>query len=185
MPDYGKSKIYKLISLVSNEIYIGSTTRPLSLRKGSHISSYKAWLLNKEKYKVCCSYKLIEKGDIDIILIENHPCNSKEELHARERYHIENNDCINIRLPIKTKEEIREMKRKYWEDNYDYLYGLIKKDKIENPEKYKQFYKNKYQLSKDKRFVCDCGSDIKLNNKYEHFQSNKHKKYINSSKRNI
>lgn len=181
MPDYQKGKIYKLVSLVSNEYYIGSTIRPLYERKGNHISTYKAWLKDK-KYNVCHSYKLIEKGDVDIILIENYPCNSREELYARERYHIENNDCINIRLPIKTKEEILERKKKYWKDNYDHLYGLIKTDKLQNPEKYKEKYKNKYQLSKDKRFVCDCGSDIKLNNKYEHFQSNKHKKYINSSK---
>jgi hypothetical protein len=178
MPDYQKGKIYKLVSLVSNEIYIGSTIRPLYERKGHHISAYKACLKEK-KYKCCYSYKLIEKGDVDIILIENYPCNNKEELHARERYHIENNDCINIRFPIKTKEEILERKKKYWKDNYDYLYGLVKTDKLQNPEKYKEKYKKIYLLKKDKRYICECGSDIKLGSKYDHFQSNKHKKYIN------
>ena len=177
MLDYQNSKIYRLVSLETNEIYIGSTVRSLSIRKSSHISSYKAWLLNKNS-PVCHSYKLIEKGDIDIFLIENYPCNNKEELHARERFHIENNDCINIRLPIKTKEEIAEYKKKYWEDHAEHLYEWRKQDKLNNPKKYKEKNRKAYEMRKDKRFICECGSDIKLSGKAEHFQSEKHKIYI-------
>ena len=176
MPDYQKSKIYKLVSLVSNEIYIGSTTKPLSTRKSQHISTYKGWLL--EKNKVCCSYKLFEKGDVDIILIENYPCNNKEELNIRERFYIENNDCINVRLPFETKIEKKERNKKYWEENYDYLLGLRKKDKLLNPNKY--ILKNKlyYQKVKENRFICECGANVKFLGKSEHFTSVKHKQYI-------
>ena len=136
MPDYSNSKIYKLVSLETNEVYIGSTVQTLSKRKGSHISSYKAWLLNNNSPR-CHSYKLIEKGDVDIFLIENYPCNNKEELHARERFHIENNNCINIRLPIKSKEEVAEYNKQYWSANREHLNEWRKQDKINNPDKYK------------------------------------------------
>ena len=33
MPDYSKSKIYKLVSNHTNDIYIGSTCQSLSMRK--------------------------------------------------------------------------------------------------------------------------------------------------------
>ena len=177
MTDYQKSKIYKLISLETNEFYIGSTIRSLSQRKGGHFSSYKAWLLDNKK-PVCHSYKLISKGNVDIVLIENYPCNSKEELHSRERYHIENNDCINIRLPIKSKEEIKEYNKKYWNEHAEHLYKWRKQDKINNPEKYKEKNKKAYAISKPKRFFCECGSNVKLYGKTEHFESMKHKKYL-------
>jgi hypothetical protein len=177
MPDYQKAKIYKLISLETNEFYIGSTVRSLSHRKGGHISSYKAWLLNK-KSPVCHSYKLIEIGDVDIILIENYPCNNKEELHSRERFHIENNKCINIKLPIVTKKDIAERQKKYWQDNAEYFHKWRKQDKLDNPDKYKEKNKRAYEISKPKRFICECGSNVKLHGKNEHFQSDKHKNFF-------
>ena len=33
--------------------------------------------------------------DVKIILVENFPCNPIYELHARENYYIENNECVN------------------------------------------------------------------------------------------
>ena len=82
MPDYQNGKIYHIIDLVSNECYIGSTTLDLSQRLAQHVCSYKRWLNGKTNFVT--SYIIIEKGDYDIVLIENYPCNSKEALHARE-----------------------------------------------------------------------------------------------------
>jgi hypothetical protein len=177
MPDYQKSKIYKLVSLVSNEIYIGSTIKSLSLRKGQHISTYKRWLLEK-KNNVCCSYKLLEKGDVDIILIENYPCNNKEELNIRERFYIENSECINVRLPIITKIEKSERQKKYWNENYEYFKEWKKNDKLIDPNKYKQINKSYYNKVKDNRFICECGANIKFLEKSRHFTTVKHKQYI-------
>jgi hypothetical protein len=43
---------------------------------------------------------LYEHGieSVDIVLIKKYPCNDKAELHARERYFIESNNCANIDL---------------------------------------------------------------------------------------
>lgn len=53
------------------------------------------------------SYKLIELGDIDIILLENYPCKDKNELHARERYYIEQykDSIVNKVIPTRTIQE--------------------------------------------------------------------------------
>jgi predicted GIY-YIG superfamily endonuclease len=92
---YEKGKIYKLVDNTNGNIYIGSTIQSLSKRKSQH----------KEIKNKCKSKLIINNGDYDIILIENYPCSSKEELFARERYFIENIECINKMIPGRTKKE--------------------------------------------------------------------------------
>jgi len=72
------------------------------------------------------------------VLVENYPCNSKDELLARERHYIENNECVNKYIPgrpkaeadkayaIANKDKIQEYKKEYYEKNKD---GVIKKYK--------------------------------------------------------
>ena len=59
--------------------------------------------------------------DCQITLVEDCPCERKEQLLMRERYWIENTSCINITHPLRTSTE-------YHEDNKE----SIKKDII-NP----------------------------------------------------
>ena len=87
---------------------------------------------------------IILRGDYAIVLIENYPCNNKEELHRRERYHIESNECINKRIPTRTPKEryidtrekvINESKKYYIEHKeqkkeYDIKYNLENKSRI-------------------------------------------------------
>ena len=87
--------IYKIIDLESNECYIGSTTIALSQRLAQHVSSYKQWLNGKTNF--VSSFKVIERGDYDIVLIELFPCNSKDELHARESHYSQTIQCVNIK----------------------------------------------------------------------------------------
>ena len=37
--------------------------------------------------------------------MESVPCETKNELHKRERYHIEKNVCVNKVVPLRTKHE--------------------------------------------------------------------------------
>lgn len=128
---YENGKIYKLIDNTNGNIYIGSTIQSLSKRKNQH----------KEKRNKCTSKYIIENGDYDIILIENYPCNSKEELLARERYYIENTECINKMTPGKTKKE-------WYQDNRERL--LIEaKNKVKSEER-KQYEINYAKKNKDK-----------------------------------
>jgi hypothetical protein len=102
MVNYQLGKIYKIVS--GNLKYIGSTCEPtLARRMVKHRSDFRWWEENKSNY--LSSFKVIEKADACIVLIENFPCNSRDELQARERYHIENNVCVNIDIPYRTEEE--------------------------------------------------------------------------------
>ena len=90
MPNYQLSKIYKIIDNTSDDVYIGSTTQKyLQDRIRSHKSKTK---LNKNG---CMSRDIISRGNWRVELIENYPCNNKQELNEREQFHIDNNDCIN------------------------------------------------------------------------------------------
>ena len=115
MPDYQQGKIYKIISPHTDKIYIGSTTKQyLSQRLAKHKSGFKAWKLGKEN-KVN-SYDLIELGDVEIILLETYPCNSKDELISRERhwYDLNKELSINKIRPHITYDEDLEFKKEHY-----------------------------------------------------------------------
>ena len=91
MPDYQLSKIYKLVSNKTSDIYIGSCLMRLSTRLSTH----------KSKSNTTVSKKLFtDDAIITIVLIENFPCNTKNELKARELYYITTNNCINVNKPF-------------------------------------------------------------------------------------
>jgi hypothetical protein len=170
MPDYSKSKIYKLTSSNSNEIYIGSTTLKLSNRKAHHIRAYRVYLLGKRRY--ITSFKIIEYGgDIDICLLEEYSCNNKELLHQRERFYIENNCCVNKIIPTRSVKEYyethKEEKKEYSGKNKDKINQRMKVYCEINKDKLIKYRKERYELNKDKM--------------KEHYELNKDK--INENRR--
>lgn len=108
MNKYQTGKIYKLVNTVDDDIYIGSTHHPLTVRLSLHKSHRK--IKNSKVYQ-----HLNEIGieNVRIELIEDYPCTSKKELEDRERYWIENmKPALNKNIPSRTKEEMREIKRR-------------------------------------------------------------------------
>jgi hypothetical protein len=152
MPDYQKSKIYKITS--GDLTYIGSTTQEtLAQRLSGHVSGYKQWKKgNRDKVT---SFQLIETGIYEIILIELFPCGSKDELYARERFHIENTTCVNKVIPGQTIKEwtlINATKlREYKQDNIEDINEYQKTYRETNREKArlyaKEYNKKKKQLT--------------------------------------
>ena len=109
--DYSKGKIYMIRPISGGEdgeIYIGSTTKQyLSQRMTIHRNSYNNW--KKGRYHKFTVYDLFDKYGLkgcEIVLIENVNCNSIDELLQREKYHIQNNDCINKIIPRRTVKNI-------------------------------------------------------------------------------
>jgi len=147
MNKYEKGKIYKIVNDdMPDKVYYGSCVQKyLSNRLTVHKST-----LNK-KYP-CSSKILYEKGKPRIELVENFPCNSKKELEERERYYIENNECVNIKIPGRTQKE-RDAKRT-------------------DGEYRKMYYK--------KKITCECGSIISRGHFSEHKKTIKHKNFISS-----
>jgi hypothetical protein len=106
--DYKNGKIYKITSNSTDKIYIGSTCQPLCKRMTKHRGNYKLFI-NSKRGKTT-SFELIALGDAIITLIEDFPCERKEQLQARERYHIELNKdiCVNKCIPTRTRKEYEE-----------------------------------------------------------------------------
>ena len=95
MVNYKQGKIYKIECNVTGLIYIGSTCKKkLSGRMTNHRSNNKRYLNGKKKYY--SAFKVMENQDYDIILIEDYPCKSKDQLFARERYYTNEIECVNI-----------------------------------------------------------------------------------------
>ena len=132
MPDYKKSKIYKLTCDDPELVYYGATIQRLSKRLGQH----------KEKRNVCNSKLLFEVGNVKIELVEKFECEDKEELNAREAFYIRNNKCVNKRIENRTKEE-------YYEENKEEILEKNKEYKEENKEKIKEKNKEYYEENKE------------------------------------
>eukprot|EP01046_Picozoa_sp_COSAG06_P016157 COSAG06_NODE_1061_length_10874_cov_7.752390_3_plen_158_part_00 len=133
MVNYKNGKIYKLKCNITNKVYIGSTAeRLLCQRLRYHVKSYNRYILNMNKSHYTTSYDILENGNYTITLLEKCPCESKDELHARERYHIERNECVNKMIPLRTK---HEWKRNYCEKVRNYNATYIKRPDVVNRQK--------------------------------------------------
>ena len=108
MPEYQRGKMYKIVCNVTDEIYVGSTTKMyLSERLVAHVSAAKSQAQSRQ----CTSKQIIDRGDYKIELIENYPCDTKKELHLREGFHVMNNVCVNKVTPGRTKKECDKIYR--------------------------------------------------------------------------
>lgn len=95
MNKYKNSKIYKITSLQTEKIYIGSTIQSLGKRLSSHKTQYKRFLLGNKNY--LSSFEIIKYLDPRIELIKKCSCNSRKELLLEELKEIRNNNnCVNI-----------------------------------------------------------------------------------------
>ena len=106
------------------------------------------------------SYKLFENDNYNIFLVENYPCNSKDELLSRERFYIENNECVNKCIPCRTRKEyieankdkIKEQTKEYREANKDKIKQMKAEYREANKDKIKEYYeKNKDKINARKR----------------------------------
>ena len=125
MVNYQNGKIYKLVCNTTGLVYFGSTCEPtLARRLHQHKNSY---MCVNVKVK-CTSTKVLENDNYGIFLVENYPCNNKDELRMRERFYIENNECVNKCIPIRFKEEKPLLDKGHYERN--------KTERIENMKIY-------------------------------------------------
>jgi ribosomal protein L37AE/L43A len=187
---YQNGKIYKLEC--EGLVYYGSTCSTLTKRLCGHKKDYKSWV--NGKCRSITSFKLFEIGEPIIVLVENVSCENKEQLYARERFHIENNICVNRNTPGLTRQETnqkyinshKEQIQKYNDGRkeekkvYDLEYNKNNKDlkdkqrdkwAANNPEKIKESGK-KYS---SKPWTCECCNiTICIGAKTRHVKSKTH-----------
>jgi hypothetical protein len=170
-----------------------------------HKSGYKSWKNGNLKYVT--SFSIFDKYGVDncvIILMENCPCNTIDELHSREAFHIKSMKCVNKHIPLRTKKEynednkenIKKNKERYWQENREYFCELQRqyyKDNIDYFHKYnednKEIISKKAKQNYDenrekilekmkKTIVCDCGKEINFSHQARHLRSKLHNKLI-------
>ena len=131
--------------------------------------------------KYITSKYILELGDYEIVLLELYPCNSKDELHARERHYIEKLDCVNRLIPFRSKEEKIEYKKKWHIENKEIIYKQHAQYYQNNKEALSKQQKEYRELNKDK--IKAYVKDYTLKNKEkvqayqkEHYLKNKEKR---------
>ena len=139
--DYQNGKIYRIVCEETGRQYIGSTCSTLVKRFSNH-----------KRSRDCTCKDFINPK---IILIEDYPCDRKEQLLMRERYHMENTECVNLYRPIITKEEKEEKYIKY---------------KLDNKDRFNEF--------KRQRKICECGSNVSHGALERHKKTAKHKRLL-------
>ena len=81
MVNYQDGKIYQIVNDVNNKVYIGSTCQTLCKRMSVHRAFGKGLI---HKTPIYMGMHEIGVEHFRILLVQNAPCNSKEELHAIE-----------------------------------------------------------------------------------------------------
>ena len=157
MPDYQLGKIYKIECNVTGKVYIGSTCEPILARRlASHVGHYRCYLKGTF-YNFISSFKIFENGNYCIVLLEKYPCDTKDELLARERHWCNELECINQR-------KNQGMYNLLGEKGYDKY----------NYEKNKDIINSK----KNEKHECICGGKYTHTNKAQHIRSVKHQEYL-------
>jgi hypothetical protein len=189
MPNnYSRGKIYKIVCRKTGLQYFGSTTEPtLARRLACHVCAFKGWKENRHHFLT--SFTILEENDYYIELVELVSCSSKDELLIRERFHIENNDCVNKYIPLRTNKEYCEYNKKYREINKEKIaeyrkeYLEINKEHISEymKEYAKEYYKTNNEKINEKakeKYDCPCGSTLRKSDKAQHNKSIKHQNYL-------
>ena len=147
---------------------------------------------------------------IRFFLIENYPCNSRDELHSREgqiiRQYTSELECVNsyiagrskieYRLDHKDKKQktnkqyrldhkdkIQETNKQYRLDNKEAIKEYYEKNKDNIQEYMKEYMKNYNEKNKEKAketSTCVCGSCYRKTHKNRHEKTHKHQSYLKS-----
>jgi hypothetical protein len=167
--NYQLGKIYKIECNITGLVYVGSTCEPILARRlAGHLKSYKCYLKNNGKTSYISSFEIIKNGDYDIILIEKCPCDNKDELHARERYHTNQIECVN-------KIKNQGLFIKLGEKEYSKQYNLEHQAKIQKTNQ--QYCKDNKAKLMEKHY-CECGGRYSYCHKVRHEKSKRHQKYV-------
>ena len=174
MKDFNKGKIYVVRSPSTEDVYIGSTTQPLSIRMGVH----------RSEYNTCRSKLIIAFGNAYIELLEDWPCDNIEQLRAREGHHHRTyKNCINkyIAGNFSKFSNKQEYKSEYRKNNKDKIKEnqseYYQNNKVKILETHSEYRKNNIEKINEKH-SCQCGGKYTNVHKACHIKSLKHQRYL-------
>jgi len=137
--------IYKIYDNTNGNVYYGSTKETVSRRMTNHRAKYKKYIEGKGNFTK--SYDILKNNDYSYSVVEKVEFNEKYELHQKERYYIENNECINKNIPNRTQ---IEYDKEYYEKNKDKINLKCRNYRKDNNDKMKEYNKEYYEKNKDK-----------------------------------
>lgn len=139
MVNYQNGKIYKIVLDESDQVYVGSTTRTLAQRMANHRSRAKAGMALPPVHRFINDHGW---DKAHIVLVEDWPCERKEQLDARERHWIEQIGSLNKYIPGRTREE-------YYQQNRVELIGRRKEYYQQNRDEVCEQMRQYYQQNRD------------------------------------
>ena len=200
--DYKNGKIYCIRNNINDDVYVGSTTQPLSKRMAKHREDAK-----RENKMHRTFYSKVNEIGIEnfyIELIEDYPCESLEQLRKREGHYIRKMGTLNQQIAGRTgkewEQDNKEKRKEYFEQNKDKIkeyhkeyhkeYATQNKEQIKiyrteykkvNKEKIQQQSHEYYESNKNKlseKMICACGGKYTVSHKSHHEKSMKHQQFI-------
>jgi len=151
--------IYKIWSISNPEmVYYGSTQQQVCKRLNDHRRDYNMWKKANNKKLFTTSFLIFDIGEYEYATLESMEFEEKFELRNRERFYIENNTCVNCRVPNRTNKEwceenreiLREKKKIYAKANKEKFDVYMKQYKEENKEKIREQKKIYAKANKEK-----------------------------------
>lgn len=173
--------IYKIWSLTEpNMVYYGSTKqKSVAKRIAGHKCSYKSYKEGKTNFT--SSYSIFDIGDWSYMTLEHLDYDEPYQLKNRERYYVDNNECVNKQIPNRTDKEYREQNmvqykeyQKQWrEKNREYQ----KQWREQNRGYHKQWHeqnKERLKVKQNEKITCECGCVVKRGSLSNHKKTKKH-----------
>jgi len=139
--------IYKIWSVSNPEmVYYGSTQQQVCKRMNDHRRGYDTWKNPNKNKNFTSSYLIFDMGEYEYATLESIEFEELFELRNRERFYIENNTCVNCRVPNRTNKEwceenreiLREKKKIYAKANKEKFDVYMKQYQEENKEKIRE-----------------------------------------------
>ena len=158
-----KGYIYKIVDNTNNNTYYGSTIQKINHRMNSHRECLRKYKSGKKITGLTEAVKIMINEDYYNEVVEEVDFNEKIELLTRERYWIENNECINIVIPTRTN---KEYCKEYYQKNKD--------KKLQQVKEHYQKNKEEVNEKKNEKILCECGIWTSKNNKAQHCKSIRH-----------
>jgi hypothetical protein len=194
--------VYKLAcrDVMASEIYVGSTKNMNERRRAHRNNSNNE---NDKNYQLPVYTYIRAHGgfqNFEMIFIERVEYNNKFQLHSRERYYIEQLQAtLNKHIPTRTpaeyyeryKESISDKHKEYRQQNKELISNKNKEYYEQNKEHYSDKHKEYYEQNKERlsekakqKYICVCGSNIRISDKAAHNKTKKHLLYLNQSEYN-
>ena len=143
MTNYKNGRIYKILNTTDDTVYVGSTTEALCKIMWKH-----KWDVKNNRFMTRPLYvKAKEYGfeNFYIELIENYPCECKEELVAREGYWIRQIGSLNAIVAGRTAEQYyHDNKQQLKKGSNDYYYANYENE-LKQRKEYRDNNKDKIQ----------------------------------------